>query len=30
VALKSLGEKTCEIEGGGKEMTAMMLMLCHL
>ena len=26
-ALKSLGEKTCEIKGGGQEMAAMMLML---
>ena len=27
VALKSLGEKSCEIKGGGQEMAAMMLML---
>ena len=26
-ALKSLGEKSCEINGGGQEMAAMMLML---
>ena len=26
-ALKSLGEKSCEIKGGGQEMAAMMLML---
>ena len=25
--LKSLGEKSCEIKGGGQEMAAMMLML---
>ena len=27
VALKILGEKSCEIKGGGLEMAAMMLML---
>ena len=27
VALKSLGEKSCEIKGGSQEMAAMMLML---
>ena len=27
VALKILGEKCCEIKGGGQEMVAMMLML---
>ena len=27
VALKILGEKSCEIKGGGQEMAAMMLML---
>ena len=29
VALKSLGEKCCEIKGGGQEMAAMMLMLIN-
>ena len=29
VALKSLGEKSCEIKGGGQEMVAMMLMLIN-
>ena len=28
-ALKSLGEKSCEIKGGGQEMAAMMLMLIN-
>ena len=27
--LKSLGEKSCEIKGGGQEMAAMMLMLIN-
>ena len=27
LALKSLGEKCCEIKGGGQEMVAMMLMV---
>jgi len=29
VALKSLGEKSWEIKGGGQEMAAMMLMLIN-
>ena len=29
-ALKSLGEKSCEIKGGGQEMAAIMLMLKKL
>ena len=29
MALKSLGEKSCEIKGGSQEMAAMMLMLKH-
>ena len=29
VALKSLGEKSCEIKGGGQEMAAMMLTLIN-
>ena len=28
-ALKSLGEKSCEIKGGGQQMAAMMLMLVN-
>ena len=28
-ALKNLGEKSCEIKGGGQEMAAMMLMLIN-
>ena len=28
-ALKSLGEKSCEIKGGSQEMAAMMLMLIN-
>ena len=29
MALKSLGEKSCEIKGGGQNMAAMMLMLIN-
>ena len=29
MALKRLGEKSCEIKGGGQEMAAMMLMLIN-
>ena len=29
MVLKSLGEKSCEIKGGGQEMSAMMLMLIN-
>ena len=30
IALKSLGEKSCEIKGGGQQMAAMMLMLAAM
>ena len=29
VAFKGLGEKSCEIKGGGHEMAAMVLMIMH-